>query len=163
LPLKCNGPLTTDVLQISIKFYMLFALLAVVFNSSGCAIRYHDARAGTEHIWGFAHIKVRPATIPAATSTGAAPAVAVATQVETFGMGLGINTSHSAQAIPGDAGFSLGWNRRTRVFLSGDATLELEWPSLQLFDVRVGPPPSAPSPPCSAASVGSEPSQDSAL
>ena len=123
-------------------------LAASTLAQTGCAIHYHDAKTGTEHVWGLAHVKMRAASSdPAASGPEAAPALA--TQVETLGVGL-----HLGAGAPGtESGLGLGWDRRTRLFLPADGALSLEWPTSELFYVRVGstppflaPAPSAPAP-----------------
>jgi hypothetical protein len=109
----------------------------------GCAIHYHDAKTGTEHVWGLAHVKMRVASVDGSPAAPA-PNPAAATQVDTFGLGL-----HVGNGAPGaDSGVSLGWDRRTRLLVPDDTALSLEWPTSRLFDVRVG---SAPPFPASAA------------
>lgn len=123
--------------QISLRLRLVCVFTLLL---SGCAFRYHDARTGTEHVWGLAHVKMR-----VAPAVGTAPPAAV-TQVETFGLGLHFTSGSAAASAPADGGFSLGWDRRTRLLVPDDATLSLEWPGAQLFDVRLGPAsPSAPS------------------
>ncbi len=126
-------------------------LAAWTLSQAGCAIHYHDAKTGTEHVWGLAHVKMRaaPSALSAPTASHPAAAPALATQVETLGFGL-----HLGSGAPGaESGLSLGWDSRTRLFLPEEGTLSLEWPTSELFDVRVGstppilaPAPSAPAP-----------------
>jgi hypothetical protein len=116
-------------------------LLALL--QSGCAIHYHDARTGTEHVWGLAHVKMRVA--PAADASdrsdpASAHAPAFATQIETVGLGL-----HLGNGSPdANSGLSLGWDRRTRLLVPDDTALSLEWPTSRLFDVRIGSAPAFP-------------------
>lgn len=121
--------------------------------TTGCAVHYHDAKTGTAHVWGLAHVKMRAA--PAAGS----PVPALATQTETFGLGLhfaGVASSASA-----DSGLSLGWDRRTRVLVPDDAALSFAWPTSDLFDVRIGSTP--PAPRAISPSAVPAPSADAAL
>ncbi len=117
----------------------------------GCAVRYYDARTGTEHLWGLGHVKVR-----VAPAEGAAPP-AVATQIETLGLGVTVGGAAQggagASALPGESGLVLGWERRTRLLVPPDSALGLEWPGPQLFDVRIGA--AAPSPSASPTSSAS--------
>ena len=111
------------------------------FSQVGCAIRYHDAKTGTEHVWGLAHVKMRVAPVHGA------PAPALATQTETFGLALLFGGDASS-----DSGLGLGWDRRTRVLVPDDSSLLLEWPSASLFDVRIGAqPPALAEPPVATA------------
>lgn len=120
-------------------------LAAWTLSQAGCAIHYRDAKTGTEHVWGLAHVKMRAApSAPCPPCAASAAAPALATQVETLGFGL-----HLGTGAPGaESGLSLGWDRRTRLFLPEEGTLSLEWPTSKLFDVRVGsaPPFLAPAP-----------------
>lgn len=102
----------------------------LIFSQPGCAIRYHDAKTGTEHLWGFAHMKMRVAPVQDS------PAPAIATQTETFGLGLHFGSGAT------DGGFALGWDRSTRVIVPDDTTLSVDWPTTDLFDVRLGRRPS---------------------
>jgi hypothetical protein len=121
-------------------------LLALL--QSGCAIHYHDARTGTEHVWGLAHVKMRVAPTAAPDDDIGAPrlpnsssaAPAMATQVETVGLGF-----HLGNGSPdANSGLSLGWDRRTRLLVPDDTALSLEWPTSRLFDVRIGSAPAFP-------------------
>ncbi len=94
-----------------------------VLVSGGCAIRYHSAKTGTEHIWGFTHVKMR--VIP---TEGSYPP-AVATQTESIGMGLGVGS---------ESFVNFGWDRRTRILVPDDSSVSFEWPTTDLFDVRIG-------------------------
>lgn len=111
--------------------------LALLVPSSGCALHYYDPETGIEHVWGLAHVKMR--TPPADPGEDAR---AVATQVSTLG-GLVART-------PEGTGLVLGWHRGARVVIvDADTQVRIEWPTSELFDVRVGsrPPESwAPTP-----------------
>lgn len=121
-------------------FASTFAVVAC-FPAGGCAVRYYDAKTGTEHVWGLAHVKLR-----VAPSEGT-PAPAVITQVETVGVDMSFTSGPAGDAFPSDAGLGLGWQRRTRVLMPDDTSLSLEWPTTDLFDVRLGAhPPFLPHP-----------------
>lgn len=164
LPQNCRSGLAARVKGISqilrashppCRLRPLAALLgaALALSQSGCALHYHDAKTGTEHVWGLTHVKMR-----VAPATGS-PAPSLATQSETVGIGLHLGSGAAAAG----SGLVLGWDRRTRVVLPEDGAMSLEWPSTQLFDVRVGRlPPSLPAdPPLPAASVSAPPSAHS--
>lgn len=118
----------------------MILMLVVVSISSGCALHYYDAKAGTEHLWGFGHLKMRAA--PQAVSDPAITnaAVAFVTGVRT----LGLNLSAGEQS----SGLSMGWDARSRVIIrADDAQFYLLWPSNSIwlpwalndvFTIRVG-------------------------
>lgn len=105
-----------------------FSLLGVfvALFGSGCAVRYHDIKTGTEHIWGFTHVKMR-----VASADGEAPSSAA---IQTQTLGLGINAGSDALG----SSIVLGWDSRTRIFVPDGTALSLEWPGTDLFDVRIG-------------------------
>jgi hypothetical protein len=104
-----------------------FALLLP--SLSGCAIHYYDSRTGTEHLWGFGHLKMKSPPPNEGTK-------AVVTGVEMIGAGV--------QAGNEDYGISLGWTSHRKIAVGDDASVRLEWPDADFFNVRVGtkPPPS---------------------
>lgn len=38
---------------------LVLAVLILMPSATGCAVHYYDAKTGTEHIWGFGHMKMR--------------------------------------------------------------------------------------------------------
>jgi len=93
----------------------------------GCAIHHFDQKTGTEHIWGFGHMKMKVAQ-------PREEARAVVGQTETVGLAVG-----SIQ----ESGFAvIGWQRLTRLMaIDANAAVRLEWPNSDLFNVRVGTQP----------------------
>ena len=93
---------------------------------SGCAVRYHDAATGTDHLWGFGHFAAR-ATLP---NEGR---VAVVRGSDILGLGIDVS--------PARPQFVLGWSREIRVdVLSTDTAVELRHPE-NLFEIAVGSEP----------------------
>ena len=120
--------------------FRLLALLSWMFLVSGCAVHYYSKATGTEHLWGFGHLKMRavPQNNNLLPVTNAA--VAYVTGVRTLGLNLGAGEDYT--------GASAGWDSRSRVVIKqGDASFYLLWPAntirlprdLQnLFTVRIG-------------------------
>ena len=114
-----------------------------LFGASGCAVHYYDKESGTEHLWGFGHLKMRavPRHSDRPPFTNAVMAYATGTQTLGFSLGAGED----------DAGVGAGWNSRSRLTIKAeDSSFYLIWPtnSLRLprelksfFNVRVGPDP----------------------
>lgn len=93
----------------------------------GCTIHRYDPKTGTEHVWGFGHIKMR-------VSPPNEGVTAVGTQVSSFGVAA-TNTKHAT-------GLSIGWRRNSMLeFVADDASLSLMWPSNSFFEVRAGTKP----------------------
>lgn len=97
---------------------------------SGCAIYYHDAETGAEHIWGIGHLvtKVTPPTDGKQ---------AVIRQATLTGLALGLEDD--------SFGFSVGWDRRERITVYDDASLVIQRPPSNdffLFKINTLPNPS---------------------
>ena len=99
-------------------------LLATSFCFQGCAIHHYDARTGTEHVWGFGHMKMK-VTAP---SEGVQ---AVVRCNETFGVAGGWVSDHPSILV--------GWDKQARMdIIDPDTSIRLEWPDGSLFNVRIG-------------------------
>lgn len=103
-----------------------------VLLSGGCAIHYFDSETGTEHIWGFGHMKmtIKP-------PHDGVQAVVVGT--ETIGASAG-TTLYSSY-------FALGWQNQSRLAIFDEkASIQFAWPEHDLFSVRLGAelPPTLP-------------------
>ena len=105
-----------------------------MFLLSGCAIQYYDRASGTDHLWGFGHLKMK-ATPPQegvrATIKG----------TEVLGVGLAVGRE--------DYFLSTGWNNQRKLsVIDTNTCIRLEWPSSDLFRVRIGTnfPPSLQDP-----------------
>lgn len=94
--------------------------------ATGCALQYYDKKTGTEHLWGFGHLKMK-----AAPPNEGVQAVVKGT--ETFGFNLAAGQE--------DYHIGLGWDYRRRIVISSNAAVRLEWPSSDFFRVRVGTVP----------------------
>jgi len=107
----------------------LFPPLLMAVALAGCSLRYYDAGTGTDHVWGFGHIKTR-VTVPEEGR------LAVASGRSLYGIAIGTDEEGGY--------FSLGWDSRERVIILDENTkVRLEFPAAGIFDVRVGakPPP----------------------
>ena len=93
----------------------------------GCALHFYDEATGTEHVWGLAHVKMR-----VQPSTEGVTALAQGSETLGFSAGRTAAGSHLA----------LGWHDESRILVSPeDASLRFEWPTSDVFDVRVGAKP----------------------
>lgn len=108
-----------------------FTVVACAGLSTGCAIKYYDARSGTEHLWGFGHFRMK--AYPESTN---APLV-----VGTHMLGLNLRAGRD------DYGIGVGYDARSRITMPTSGTLCMEWPTnvsllpremRDLFTVRVG-------------------------
>jgi len=89
-------------------------LLGFPISMSGCAIYYHDAKTGAEHIWGFGHL-VTKVTPPADGKQ------AVIRRATLTGLALGVEDD--------SFGFSAGWDRRERITVyDGNTFLAIQRP-----------------------------------
>ena len=91
--------------------------------STGCALHYFDPKSGTEHLWGFGHMKMKAAP----PSEGVQ---AVVKGTETLGLDLGAGQD--------DYRVAAGWNYRRQILIGSNASVRLEWPDGDFFNVRVG-------------------------
>jgi hypothetical protein len=104
--------------------YGVIGLTTSVLCASGCAIHYFDPATGTEHLWGFGHMKMKVA----APNEGLQ---AVVHGTGTVGIALGTLERQSY--------FHVGVQRRERLdVVDEDTAIRFEWPTNDLFHVRVG-------------------------
>lgn len=94
---------------------------------SGCAIHYYDPESGTEHLYGFGHMRMR-------VSEPVEGVRATVKSTEVLGASIGVSKD--------DRHIVAGWNRRTRLdAIDENTSVRFEWPTSDLFDVRVGSDP----------------------
>ena len=104
---------------------MFFSLasLAMTALATGCSVHYYESNSGTEHLWGFGHLKMKAAP----PSEGVQ---AVVKGTETLGFDLGAGED--------DYRIALGWQYRRQIVVSSNSAVRLEWPNGDFFNVRVG-------------------------
>ena len=99
-------------------------IVPLVLLSGGCAIHYFDSETGTEHIWGFGHMKMK-----VAASNEGVRAIVRGTETVGVAVGVGEETSYAL----------LGWQQLSNLYVvDSDTAVRLEWPSADFFEVRVG-------------------------
>ena len=108
-------------------FPKVLFLLAVVAAGSGCAFQYYDAKTGTEHLWGFGHLRMKAAPVSGTNIESVIAGSSVA------GVSLGLGRE--------DYYLTAGWDYRRRIVVGTDAALALEWPNADFFNVRIGTNP----------------------
>ena len=127
--MKC--PPAMNISPIHCHLLLALALCAVMFVLSGCAIHHFDPRTGTEHLWGFGHLKMK-----VAPESGAQPVI-----TGTRLLGLSLRGGRD------DYGLTAGWECRSRITMPPSGSLLLQWPTnvsplpremRDLFTLRVG-------------------------
>ena len=119
---------------------LLAILMSTITLSCGCAIRYYDRNSGTEHLWGFGHLKMRAVPQKDDTPPFTNDPVAYVTEVRTLGLSFGLGEDFR--------GIAAGWDTHSRVVIKPEgATFYLMWPEntahlpwgkKDLFSVRIG-------------------------
>ena len=108
------------------RIYFLILFLLIIPNI-GCAVHYYDDKTGTEHLWGFGHMRMR-VSVPDEGIQAAVHGVKI--------RGLGISKS------PENFSLITGlYSKDTVEIIAEDTALRLEWPSNDLFDIRFGKTP----------------------
>ena len=98
---------------------------------TGCALHYYEPKSGTEHLWGFGHMKMK--VLPSNEGVQA-----TVKGVETLGFNLALGKE--------DYHLGVGWDYRRRMDIGSNAAVRIEWPNSDFFNIRVGTkPPFAPS------------------
>jgi hypothetical protein len=115
-------------------------LSAFILTANGCALHYYDRNSGTEHLWGFGHMKMRAVPQYGDGMPFTNAVVAFVTGVRTAGLNLGVGSEFS--------GVAAGWDSRSRIIIrSEDSEFYLLWPTntvrlpqdlKDVFTVRVG-------------------------
>jgi len=103
---------------------LLAGIVLAAWLCGGCAVHYFDAATGTDHIWGFGHLKMKVA--PPAEGLQA-----LVRGTDVFGV--------SAGRADQQFYLTVGWHRLQRLdVLAESTTLRLEWPGSDFALVRVG-------------------------
>jgi hypothetical protein len=109
---------------VPIQMISVAILLVLVGFVSGCAVHYFDKKTGTEHIWGFGHMKMK-----VAPEEEGLQAIVRGTDV------LGVSTGSADK----QAYLTLGWHRLQRLDIVTESTaVRLEWPDSNFVNIRVG-------------------------
>jgi hypothetical protein len=105
----------------------VFLLPLAIVVYAGCAVQYYDPATQTEHLWGVGHFKMKvapanegvQATVKGATVVGA-----------------------SVKIAPDDSHVVVGLDKTSQMVVVGEgASVRFEWPTNDLFSVRVGSRP----------------------
>lgn len=112
------------------SFLTRSVLIVATTALGGCAIHHFDSDTGTEHVWGFGHMKMKVG-VP---NEGVRVAIRA---TDTFGLSAGLGD--------GDGAAVLGYHslRHLKV-VHENASVRLEWPNSDLFNIRVGSEPALP-------------------
>ena len=115
--------------------------LITLFSTAGCAVQYYDRNTGTEHLWGFGHLKMRAVPRPTADEAGTNSVMAFVTGARTAGLSFGFGQEFT--------GLTAGLDARSRLVIKNEESqFALVWPTnsiwlpnelRDLFTVRVGP------------------------
>ena len=106
-----------------------FILSLIVFTSvsggpTGCAVHYFDSKNGTEHLWGFGHLKMKATVAHEGVKS-------VVRGSEVLGLSAGW-LDHRPSVIA-------GWNRQEQLeIVNPDTMIRLEWPDSSFFNIRIG-------------------------
>jgi len=85
------------------SLFTILGLWVLMGLGTGCAIHYFDEDTGTEHLWGFGHLKMK-----AQPSTNEVVR-AVVTGVETLGVNLSVGDEHK--------GIGVGYDNRQKAVI----------------------------------------------
>ena len=103
----------------AIIVYSVFMLI-----TSGCAIHHYDEVTGTEHIWGFGHLKMK-----IAPPSEGLQAIVRGTDV----LGLSFGQADRQTYV------TAGWHRTQRLDVIAESTsVRYEWPDSDFSNVRIG-------------------------
>lgn len=106
---------------------IVVVLFAACYCIAGCSIRYYDPVTSTEHSWGFGYTKMK-VSLPQEGLQG------IYTQATIVGVGIGVGER--------DRFITIGYDNKTVLtILDQDASLRIEWPDNNLFNVRIGARP----------------------
>ena len=105
-------------------------------------MHYYDKDTGTEHLWGFGHLKMRAVPQRGDEPPFTNAVMAFVTGTRTLGLNLGVGDDFG--------GLAAGWDSHSRVVIAAeDSHFYLLWPTNgiwlpkelkdHLFTVRVGP------------------------
>lgn len=108
----------------AMKWLLLMA--ATMLISAGCAVHYYDAKTGTEHLWGFGHLKMKALPEGNGPLTSSNAVMAYVTSVGTCGLSFGWGQEFS--------GLTAGWDSRSRLIIRQDgACFGFIWPTNSIW------------------------------
>lgn len=102
------------------------ALVACLL-STGCAFHYHDARSGSDHVWGFGHLQTR-------VNAGSNGVMTIVSGVRSLGLGV--------SSAPEQTALTAGWSVRHRIAIPQDSAVSLTWSKANPFDALIASVPS---------------------
>jgi hypothetical protein len=108
------------------KFRPVVLVLLAVFMAAahGCAFHHYDKATGTEHIWGFGHLKMKITPPFEGLQT-------IVRGTDVLGLSLGIGKQQNY--------LTAGWHRTQRLDVIAENTaIRYEWPDSDFAKVRVG-------------------------
>ena len=109
---------------VPIQMINVTVLIVLAGFFSGCAVHYFDKNTGTEHLWGFGHMKMK-----VAPEEESLQAIVRGTDV------IGLSTGSADK----QAYLTLGWHRLQRLDIVTESTaVRLEWPNSDFVNIRVG-------------------------
>ncbi len=98
-----------------LKLIIQFTIYSLFLFAQGCAIYYHDADTGADHIWGVGHLSMK--TVPDTTNKQI-----LITKRTLSGVVLGLEEFTPT--------FSIGWNQSERItVLDKNASFAIQRPS----------------------------------
>jgi hypothetical protein len=120
----------------------LAAMIWVLALTASCSVHYYDQKSGTEHLWGFGHMRMRAVPRWGDEPPFTNAVMAFATGVRTLGLHVGAGEEFG--------GLVAGWDSRSRMVIASEhAHFCLFWPTNAIwlpwdlrerfFTVRVGP------------------------
>ncbi len=113
-----------DYRKAEFQIFAPIVCVGLMLATFGCALHHYDEATGTEHIWGFGHMKMKVA----ACNEGLQ---AIVHGTDVFGLSLGIGEQQNY--------LTAGWHRTQRLDVVAESTtIRYEWPDSDFANVRVG-------------------------
>ena len=104
--------------------FVLTCCVAFFLAASGCALHHYDEATGTEHIWGFGHMKMK---VPPCNEG----LQAIVRGTDVLGLSFGIGEQQNY--------LTAGWHRTQRLDVVAESTaIRYEWPDSDFAKVRIG-------------------------
>jgi hypothetical protein len=101
-------------------------LLVSAWWTAGCAVHWYDEKTGTDHLWGFGHLRMRAVPQPETTTGMGEGPIAFVTGKRSVGAQLGLWQE--------DFFVGAGLDSRSRIIIPQEgAEFALEWPANALW------------------------------